>query len=120
MKTSNQKEIVADKSLIAFCGLYCGACHSYLKGKCSGCKENLKATWCKTRQCCMESNFQSCADCKSVDPMQCKKFNTFVSRVFGFMLNSDRMACIDRIKKVGYDDFAAEMTKSKSQTIKRR
>jgi len=33
MKTANLKPIVADKNLIAYCGLYCGACLSYLKGR---------------------------------------------------------------------------------------
>jgi hypothetical protein len=27
------KEIVADSKLVAYCGLYCGACKSYLKEK---------------------------------------------------------------------------------------
>jgi len=120
MNKINQKEIVTDKSLIAFCGLYCGACRSYLRGKCPGCKENVKATWCKVRQCCMEQKFQSCADCKDIGLMDCKKFNNFISKAFGYLFNSDRSACITRIKEIGYADFAAEMTSNKQQTIKRK
>ena len=45
------KQIVVDKKLIAKCGLYCGACNSYITGKCPGCNENVKATWCKIRNC---------------------------------------------------------------------
>ena len=41
------KEIVADPKLVAYCGLYCGACGAYLRGRCPGCIENYKATWCK-------------------------------------------------------------------------
>jgi hypothetical protein len=120
MKTMNQKEITADKDLIAFCGLYCGSCRSYLKGKCPGCKENTNASWCKVRQCCMENDLQSCADCKTMALESCKKYNNFISAIFGYIFNSDRKACIDRIKEIGYDDFAVEMADSKRQTIKRK
>jgi len=120
MKTTNQKELTADEGLIAFCGLYCGACRSFLNGKCPGCKDNIKATWCKIRLCCMENNMQSCADCKSVELMECKKYNNFISRVFGYVFNSDRKACIDRIKEIGYEGFSVEMTQLKQQTIKRK
>ena len=43
MKTASLKPIVADKNLIAYCGLYCGACRSYLKGSCPGCQEQCKS-----------------------------------------------------------------------------
>lgn len=119
MKISNQKELIADKALIAFCGLYCGACPSYLKGKCPGCKDNVRATWCKVRLCCLENDLQSCADCKS-KLMECNKFNNPFASIIGFLLNSDRKACIEKIKEKGYDDFAVEMTNNKTQTIKRR
>ena len=120
MKTTNTKEIIADKNLIAYCGLYCGACRSYVSGKCPGCKENVKATWCKVRTCGMENNFQSCADCTSISLKDCKKYNSFISKAFGFVFNSDRAACIERIKVLGYDGFAVEMAASKKQTIPRK
>ena len=120
MKTENQKAIIADKNLVAFCGLYCGSCRSYLKDKCPGCKDNVKAAWCSVRLCCMENNFLSCADCDKVEISECKKYNTFISKMIGFVLNSDRPACIARIKEIGYNDFAVEMASSKKQTIKRR
>ena len=43
------KEIITDKNLVAYCGLYCGACRSYLKRKCQACKDNEKASWCKVK-----------------------------------------------------------------------
>lgn len=120
MKTTSQKEIVADRNLIAYCGLYCGACRSYLNGKCLGCRENVKATWCKLRQCCIDNNLQSCADCKTIEPKDCKKCNNFISKAFGLIFNSDRLACISRIKEIGYDGYAAEMANARRQTIKRK
>jgi hypothetical protein len=120
MKTSIQKEIVSDKNLIAFCGLYCGACRSFLNGKCAGCKENNKLTWCKLRQCCIENKYQSCADCNLIEPINCKKCNNFISKTFGIIFNSDRLACIAQIKNVGYEGYAIEMASGKMQTIKRK
>jgi hypothetical protein len=121
MKSTNQlKAITIDKNFIAYCGLYCGACPSYLKGRCPGCKDNVKAAWCSVRKCCMENNYLSCADCKSVELSECKKYNTFISKVIGYVLNSDRSACISRIKELGYNDFAMEMANNKMQTIKRK
>lgn len=111
---------MANKDLVAYCGLYCGACRSYLSGKCPGCRENVKATWCKIRQCGIENNLQSCADCKSVELMDCKKYNNLFSKVIGFVLKSDRPACIYRIRETGYDAFAAEMASTHRQTIKRK
>ena len=119
MKSTDQMKIVADSNLIAFCGLYCGSCKSYLNGKCPGCRDNVKATWCKIRECCQENNLKSCADCNSVELMECKKFNNFISKAFGYIFNSDRPACIYRIRETGYDDYAIEMAVSRRQTIKR-
>lgn len=120
MKTTGKKEIIADKNLIAACGLYCGACRAFLTGKCPGCKDNAKATWCKVRQCCMENKFQSCADCNMVELKDCKKYSNFISKIMAYVFNSDRPACIARIKEIGYDGFAAEMADSKKQSIKRK
>ena len=36
------KEIKENVGLVAYCGLYCGACKAYLKEKCSGCLNNEK------------------------------------------------------------------------------
>ena len=120
MKTPDLKEIKVDRSLIAYCGLYCAACRSYLTGKCPGCKENVKASWCKIRQCCIDNNLQSCADCTTIELMECKKYNNFISKAFGIIFNSDRAACINRIRTIGYDDFAVEMAGSGRQSIKRK
>lgn len=120
MKTTQLKEIVSDQHLVAFCGLYCGACRSYLSGKCPGCRENTRATWCKVRSCCMENQLTSCADCTSMELKACKKHNNFLSRLIGVVLNSDRAACIERIRVIGHESFANEMTLMRRQTIARK
>lgn len=115
-----EKQIIADKNLIAYCGLYCGACRSYLKGKCSGCAKNEKASWCKIRQCCIENKYQSCADCKQMPLEDCKKFNSFIGKIFGLLFNSNRAACINTIKEKGSDKYAEEMAQNKKQSLPRK
>ena len=113
------KEVVADTSLVARCGLFCGACKRYLKGGCPGCTENMKATWCKIRTCCLEHEYASCADCKDYDdPNDCRKFNTFLARVFGFVLRSNRQACIMQIKKDGIDTYVQTMAANRAVTLR--
>jgi hypothetical protein len=114
------KEIIKDKNLVAFCGLYCGACKRYLAEKCPGCRENEKASWCGIRKCCLENNYSNCSACqKFQDTNDCKDFNNFFSKLFGFIFRSNREACIDRIKEIGEDEFAREMTEKKTHSIKR-
>jgi Helix-turn-helix. len=43
---------------------------------------------------------------------RCPKFNAFISKVFGFVFRSDRGACIRRIREIGVENFAKEMTES--------
>ncbi len=115
------REITKNTEMIAMCGLYCGACPRFLKEKCNGCKENKKASWCKLRTCCLDKNIASCADCDDfTDVMVCKKYNNFMAKIFGFIFNSNRSACIAKIKDVGYDEFALQMTSDKQMTFKRK
>ena len=120
MKTTQPKEIVANQQLIACCGLYCGACRSYLSGKCPGCTENEKASWCAVRNCCRENNLKSCADCTTTELYACKKYNSFISKIIGIVLNSDRAACIQRIRVTGYESFATEMAVARRQSLPRK
>ena len=55
---------------VTYCGLYCGACPSYQKCTCLGCrledkKQNRKSKWaCKIRKCCIEKkHVQFCGEC---------------------------------------------------------
>ena len=114
------KEIVSDPNLVGYCGLYCGACRSNRKGRCPGCHDNQKATWCKVRSCCIEEGYASCADCKQFsDPTECSKFDNFVAKVFSFVFRSDRAACIRQIRELGIQGHADNMAEHKRQTIKR-
>ncbi len=113
------KEIVADTSLVARCGLYCGACKRYLKGGCPGCTANVKASWCKVRTCCIEHEHASCADCVDFDdPKKCGKYNSFVARLFGVILRSDRRSCIMQIKEHGAEVYAETMAASGAMTLR--
>jgi len=114
------REITVNPSLVAYCGLYCGACRAYLKEKCPGCHENTKATWCKIRACCMEHSYGSCADCtEHADPNDCKLFNNFMAKLFALIFRSNRAACIAQIKEKGIEGHAAAMAALKTQSIKR-
>lgn len=94
---------------IAACGLFCGACPKYTKGKCPGCRDYEKATWCEVRKCCNEHAWQSCADCTLMPLASCRKFNNFIAKVFAVVFRSDRRGCVERIREVGHEAFAAEM-----------
>lgn len=112
-------EVVNDVKLVAHCGLYCGACGAYRRGRCKGCAENAKATWCKVRTCCMEHHYATCADCSSfVNPRECAKYHNLIARVVGFVLRSDRARCIARIREVGTEAFAAEMAEKDAHTLR--
>jgi hypothetical protein len=104
------RSVTADAKLVAYCGLYCGACGKYLRGKCAGCHDNVKATWCKIRSCTIERHYASCADCvEHPDPRECRNFNNAISKVIGFLLRSDRAACIAQIKSLGLPGHAGKM-----------
>lgn len=104
---------------VAYCGLYCGECRSMKKGKCPGCYENEKATWCEIRKCCNENGYSTCADCKITPIKECKKYNNFFAKVIGFVTRTDRSKCLDRIKIVGCELFAKEMSDKKIMSIKK-
>lgn len=111
-------ETTGNVDLLAYCGLYCGQCRAKLKGRCPGCHENARATWCKVRSCCMERHYASCADCtEASDPAACRKYNTLISKLFGLIFRSDRRACILRIRQAGPQAFCDEMAASHRQTI---
>jgi len=111
--------IGVDTGLVGYCGLYCGACGSYLRERCPGCHQNERASWCKVRTCCREQGYATCADCTTVaDPTDCRKFTNFMSTAIGFLLRSDRRACIMQIREMGLNGHAENMALHKRQTIR--
>jgi len=114
------RTIQEDAGLVAYCGLYCGACKAYVKEKCGGCHRNEKASWCSVRTCCIGKGLASCADCPEFsNPKDCRKFNNFMSRLFGLIFRSDRAACINQIKVHGLPGHAKRMTELKTQSLRR-
>ncbi len=106
---------------VAACGLYCGACNKYKNGKCPGCRNNEKASWCGIRKCCIERGYTSCAECTDFSNLKaCKKFNNLPGKVIGFLTGSSRFTCIDRIREVGIQNFASEMDSKGLQSLKRK
>ena len=114
------KEVLSDPALVAYCGLYCGACHAYLGGRCLGCHKNEKATWCKIRSCCQENQYATCADCREhQDPNQCRQFNNLIAKIFGWIFRSNRKACVQQIRALGVEGHAQAMAASRRHTIRR-
>lgn len=111
---------MADKNLVAYCGLYCGVCKKFINKKCPGCRGNIKATWCKIRTCCIDNKYFSCADCQKYNVANdCKKFNNIFSKFFALVFKSDRNACIARIKGTGAEQYANEMSAANKMSIKK-
>ncbi|MEW6111396.1 MAG: DUF3795 domain-containing protein [Thermodesulfobacteriota bacterium] len=114
------REIVSNPGLVAYCGLYCGACRAYLKEGCPGCHDNQKASWCKIRSCCIDEGLATCVDCKQFsDPNDCKKFNNVVAKVFSLLFRSNRAACLRQVRDLGIQGHADNMSELKRPTIRR-
>lgn len=108
-----KKEIQKDIELIAACGLYCGSCSKYRKGKCPSCKEYEKAGWCKIRSCCIEKSIENCSQCKEYqNPNECSKYNNFIARTIEFVFITDRSLCIRKIKAEGTEKFVQLMSEN--------
>ncbi|MCX6237005.1 MAG: DUF3795 domain-containing protein [Bacteroidia bacterium] len=110
-----------NNTLISYCGLYCGACPSFKKGRCPGCARNEKASWCKVRKCNIAKGIRSCADCEEYpNTNDCPRFNNFVAKAFGVVFNTDRRKGIAFIKYEGYELYAKNMATLNRVGLKRR
>ena len=113
-------EKVANADLVAFCGLYCGECGKFKRGRCPGCAKNEKATWCKVRTCNMEHGYSTCADCAEFsDPNDCVKLNNFFARTISFVLRSNRSESLRRISEAGRLGYAEDMVEQGRMSCKR-
>lgn len=114
-----EKDIALDDNLISYCGLYCGACPRFIKGKCEGCKEN-NPSWCKVKPCNIDNNYTSCADCREYESVsECKKFNPLFIRLGEFVSRTSRKAGIQFIKDKGRLEFMNYMAENKLVSIKK-
>ncbi len=104
--------------LIAACGLYCGSCRKYIAGKCPGCKENTKASWCKIRSCNNENYTPNCSQCTLVAKGDCKILNNSVGKVFKWIFKTDRLASLRYISRYGQDAYVYKMTELKQMSVK--
>ena len=110
------KQIIKDENLIAYCGLYCGACPTYISGKCEGCRGNsakcaVLYKQCKVRPCCADNVFFTCADCTIyASTKECKKYNPLLLKIASWIESSDRSKAIEMIKTKGRAEFLTFMT----------
>jgi len=111
--------MTSNSKLTSFCGLYCGECKQYKKGKCPGCLKNEKASWCKIRTCCSENNYRSCAECEKSGPEKCKYFNNFTAKLIALFFKSDRAKGIQYINELGFEKFAEEMSRNHKMCFKK-
>ena len=102
---------IEDKTrLVAYCGLYCGGCGSYKKGRCKACKMDGGFSRCQVRKCCTELNYQSCAECDKY--LNCKTLDNFIAKIFAFIFRSDRKGNLGQIKEMGIEQWAREQVAS--------
>lgn len=114
------KEIIEDQALVAYCGLYCGACKIYLWGKCPGCMKNERASWCKVRTCCINNKYRTCSDCKIEDTISnCTKLVNPISKIISLILGSNRVACLNKIKETGCAEYAKNMAQTRRAFLRK-
>lgn len=89
-----KSKVKKEDSLLAYCGLYCGACPSYQNTQkvvpinydkknfyeaCEGCNSDLNTSWCgpcEIKKCNKEKNIRVCIDCNDYP---CKKITDFIN-----------------------------------------
>lgn len=100
--------------VIAYCGLVCSNCGSYLKGKCQGCHSDKPMNRnCKIKACAMDFEYTTCAECvEFADLKECKKLNNLISKFFGLVFGSDRVGGLNHIREIGLDAYAVEKAAS--------
>ena len=106
-------ETVDKTQLVAYCGLYCGNCGSYKKGKCKTCKDGGGFTRCQVRKCCVELNYQTCAACEKLK--NCRTLDNFISKFFAFIFRSNRKGNLREIREIGLEKWVEEHNSSIKQ-----
>lgn len=98
------------EAIVANCGLVCTECGAYAKGRCEGCfSDKPMFRGCPVRACTRERDHSTCAECEEFEDLrECRKLNSFVSRIFGFLFRSNRIGNLERIREAGLDTFQSE------------
>ena len=97
--------------ILAYCGLVCSQCGMFIKRKCQGCHSK-KPMYknCKIKKCAQTKGHSSCAECRDFENLkECKKLHNLVSRFFGFIFRTDRIANLNRIREIGLDKFRQDI-----------
>jgi hypothetical protein len=119
-----KEQIEKDQNLIAYCGFYCGACPTYVSGKCEGCRGSsakcaVGYKKCTVKPCCVENEFFTCADCtKYASTKDCKKYNPASIRFGEWASSTCRGMAIKMINEKGQTEFLDYMTGKNWVSIK--
>lgn len=62
---TGKEAITVKKQLLGKCGFYCGACPTYIQGRCRGCEKEHTAGDCFTRDCVKEKKLSVCGACEA-------------------------------------------------------
>jgi hypothetical protein len=101
---------ITPEPIIAYCGLVCSKCGSYLKGRCQGCHSSAPMFKnCPVKKCAADHAYTTCAACAQFsDLKQCRKLNNIISKLFGLIFRRNRIGHLNQIRAVGLDKFTAE------------
>jgi len=110
-----------EKNLAAPCGVYCGACRSYLvlkkdlleekgyKGGCNGCRiRNKKCSYIK-RDCALirKNEIEFCFECDTFPCSNLKRLDDMYSKRYGV----SQIQNLKRLQKVGFEQWIQEKEK---------
>ena len=96
--------------IVARCGLVCSNCGAFRCGKCGGCHcDKPMFARCPVKACAIEKGCTTCAACESYPDLKaCRKLNSFIARIFGFIFRSDRIGSLYHIREIGLEAFKTE------------
>lgn len=97
------------KNGFAYCGLYCGGCGRYKKGRWKRCRDDGGYDSCKIRKCAKDRGYFTCAECGEF--LECKKLDNFISKIFSFLFKSDRVGNLKEIKGIGVEKWSTQQAK---------
>jgi hypothetical protein len=96
-----------DLSYVGYCGVVCGKCGAFTKGKCRGCRETPLFARCPVRRCAVDRGLTSCAVCDA-DYEQCRKINNLIAAMIRLILRRDRRKNLAAIREIGIERFVAD------------